>query len=137
MSCDQYASNHPGAGGIQSQQHNRNSNPCTSSRGGGRASHTPRNPPELTHYDLQFLSPGFIGQTNPAAFSGYGNPNLYYVGGYPQYSGSMGPPPMDRSQPIGWGNMAPPMCPPHPEPRHRGDDMMEIDEVYQPPQAPS
>jgi hypothetical protein len=97
----------------------------------------PQNPPELMHYNTQFLSPGFIGQMNPAAFGGYGNPNLYYVGGHPQYSGSMGPPPMDQSWPIGWGNMAPPMRPPHPEPRHRGDDTMEIDEVYQPPWAPS
>jgi hypothetical protein len=49
----------------------------------------------------------------------------------------MGPPPMDQSWPIGWGNMAPPMRPPHPKPRHHGDDVMEIDEVYQPPRAPS
>jgi hypothetical protein len=49
----------------------------------------------------------------------------------------MGPPPMDRLWLIGWGNMSPPMRPPHPEPRHCGDDAMEIDEVYQPPRAPS
>jgi hypothetical protein len=136
MSHDQYASNHPGTGGIQSQWHNRNLNSRTSSRGGGRVPHMPQNPLELMQYDPQYLSPGFIGQTNPATFSGYGNPNPYYIGGYPQYGSTMGPLPMDRSQPMGWGNMAPPMCLTHSEHMQCNDDVMEIDKMHQPPWAP-
>jgi hypothetical protein len=62
---------------------------------GGRAPHMLQNPLELMQYDPQFLSPGFISQTNPVTFGGYGNPNPYYIGGYPQYGGTMGPLPMD------------------------------------------
>jgi hypothetical protein len=93
----------------------------------------PQNPPEQMYYDQQYLNPGFAGQANPPVFNSFGNPvPPYYVGGYQWYGGPMGPPPMDQTRLMGWGNIAPPMCLSYSKPIRHGDDTMEINETYQP-----